>query len=588
MKNNFSHTRRAHLKEYKLIKNTARHLARRFNTTSRWIEVILINTIVNGNVKLQEKASKNEIGESILDDNCLHEDFIPSLIESLSTLGVAHTMTLFEVDTSKYVENDINESTSNQVDDRQFTKAEKLAVEQLIHRTKFFPVMFNSFPPPICYETEPDLQDTEQLLDVLTQFKCYLEKYKNNFLYEPSTSKIPPFDLYPWFNFHFSTNAQVVKVKLIKGLLNLPGQSSLKFFKDEEERKDFLVKEQEMVQIPVEEYVERHLYAPRVMTKIGGIDLELVPTVKDADILLRTKLFALRHFLVDELIRYFSDSTSRAPHESLFEYIKNEFSRSEYSAIVGNNKKYFGIPADKRYSHLDNAIFFKLANVAFLIPFVFENRKVFKYHKALMPLYEFSSDVSGPHLLNFTYFDCVSLLEKKSKIDDIFENLDGVRLREFSLGNRCRQEFLNFFESEVPKIVENISAEVSTKISAGTFNADYSYYTPKNKKNKKLYFTPKQAEVIKILMDRQDRKATVSQLVKELYSSSEAKEILNKMAKAKSAKPKKRNEYKYEWRLEKGILKSNHPVWKIGMIKIGTKKGSEKWYYLDFSFEKIK
>ncbi len=90
----------------------------------------------------------------------------------------------------------------------------------------------------------------------------------------------------------------------------------------------------------------------------------------------------------------------------------------------------------------------------------------------------------------------------------------------------------------------------------------------------------------KAFLDQPDGKITKSQMIKALYPSKKANEILDRVSKSQKTRPKVRNEYRYDWRLEKTIFKkAAHPVWQLGFIKISTKLGAEKSYYLDFGFE---
>ncbi len=594
MKKKYSYTRRATKAEYPLIKNTAKLLANRFETQTNWIEVVLFNTIVSGENLLDYFKGTESLENKVLSDDLIHSCFIPSLISSLSSLGAKKTKSLFGIDSTEFYENRISGDDESNLDDRHLETKEQQSINLLIRQSLAFQGIFELTPPPIFDKDDESLtdpQNTNMLLNFLAGFKAHLFQYKNYFINDSAQNSIPSFEPYPWFDHAFVTRAKVAEIILAKGLLaeknSIP--SDKRFFQNEIERKRYEEKEQREISIPKISYDASQRYEPYVILMKRAVVESFREKVTEPDQQLRDKLFRVRIFLIEEFERYFSDSSSREPIRGLVEYIKNEFSHSEYQAIKRKNSKYFGLDEKVEYSYIDYLTFGRLLFTALELPLAFENNIFTKFYKAAKPIYEFSTDIDGPHRLNFNFFDSYSLIDSHTKIEYIYTALEPMKARRFAIIERISKDLERHFGfrrgstagAETTFLGEN-------DIELGKFSIDFSSYTPANKKIKQLSFNPRQAEVIKVLMDRQDRKATVSQLVKKLYSPAEAKEILNKMAKAKSIKPKVRNKYRYEWRLEKGILKSRHPAWKIGLIKIGKKKGFEKWYYLDFSFEEVR
>jgi hypothetical protein len=230
-------------------------------------------------------------------------------------------------------------------------------------------------------------------------------------------------------------------------------------------------------------------------------------------------------------------------------------------------------------------------DTALELPYAFENRIFSKFYKSAMPIYEFSSDVEGAHMLNFSFFDSYALLGNHAKIENIYLALEALRIRLFALGKRLFNEVNNHFNSKHRAIVSSVVTPTEFKdTNIGEFSHDFSSYQPVNKNIDEIKFTPAQAEVMKILCtafyEKPGGRITKSQLIKELYSSKKASGILDRISKAKKNKPKVRNEYRYDWRLEKSIFKkANHPIWKLGFIKTGIGAGDEKTFFLDFSFE---
>ncbi len=593
MKKDRSFIRRATLAEYPLIKNTARELARRFETQSNWIEVVLFNTILADEDLLNSFKEDKDTSNKIISDDDLDRLFLPSLISALSCLGAKKTKMLFGVSSTEFYENDVSGDDVAKLDDRHLKKEERKAIFDLILDTFNFVGAFKYIPPPIFKldddKKEAELLDANIIVDTLAEFKKHLLKYEDHFLFGDVIHRIPAFDAYPWFDEAFITSAILPEVVLEKGQLAKRGENKIRFFRDENERRK--AEEGELIRLVFKgkDYKPPKSYSPYVWINAGKdlVNQEFINKVKDRDLLLRRKLFNTRLFLIDEFQRFFTGESAIEPYAALIEHIKHEFSASEYMAIAQLNSEYFGFEPGTKYSYPGKALLQILIRTSLTVPFAFENKVAFQFYKAALPIYEFSLDVEGAHLLSFGYFETYSLISSHTKFHGLCDAIKNVKNRRSAIAKRGMVNLDNFFSLGTSRKT-TARPEMPVDFFAGEFSDDYSSYKPANKKIKPLTFTPMQAEVFKILMDRQDRKASVSQLIKELYSPSEAKEKLDKMAKAKGTKTKKRNEYKYEWRLEKGILKSNHPAWKIGMIKIGTKKGSEKWYYLDFSFEETK
>ncbi len=594
MKKNLPGLRRAHKAEYPLIKNTAKELARRFETQSNWIEVVLFNTICSVRDLRDCLKEHKDISNEILSDDDLDRLFYPSLISALSCLGAKKAKMSFGVSSTEFYEDNISGDDVSKLDDRQLNKEEAKTIHNLMQDVLKFAGAFNILPPPILNfdkdKADGELLDANIILDTLDEFKKHLLKHEDHFLFGGARDSIPAFDTYPWFDYAFMTLAKVPMVVFERGQLSERGKNEVRFFRDENERR--MSEEGDLLSLVFkrEEYNPPKNYSPYVWIDVGKdlLNQKFIDSVKDKDILLRKKLFGARLFLLDEFQRFFTEDTVVEPYVAMIEYLKNEFSISEYMAIAGDNSEFFGFKAGTRYTyHVGTSMLQHLLHTSLIIPFAFENKIASQFYKAALPIYEFSQEVEGAHLLSFKYFEAYSLISSHIKFQIICNSLEGFRKRHSAAAKRALVDLDSFFSLK-RSLKTKASPEMPVDSFAGEFSDDYSSYKPANKKIKPLTFTPMQAEVFKILMDRQDRKASVSQLIKELYSPSEAKEKLDKMAKAKGMKTKKRNEYKYEWRLEKGILKSKHPAWKIGMIKIGKKKGSEKWYYLDFSFEKTK
>lgn len=591
MKKNHSFTRRATKAEYPLIKNTAKLLANRFETQSNWIEVALFNTIVSGENLLDHFKETKGLGNEVLSDDLLHQCFIPSLISALSSLGAKKAKNLFGIDSTKFYEAHISGDDQNNLDDRHLERIEEQKINLLIKQSLAFQGVFNSVPPPVIDEDELEPQNVNKLIGLLSEFKKHLIEYQGYFLNESFLNKIPPFEPYPWFDNAFRTRATVSEIVFIKGLLAESGKNENRFFKNENERKKYEEKEQEKIRISVPISKGSPAYESYVLTKLNGIGKELIEKVKEPDLALRRKLFRARLFLVDELEKYFSDGSSREPFQGLVEYIKNEFSTSEYLAILGENPEYFGLGEKIKYSYVDSFIFWRLLDTALELPFAIENKIFSKFYKSAMPIYEFSGDVQGPHLLNFSFFDSYSLLNSHSKIENLYVALEALKVRRFALGKRLYNEVNNYFHSKNRSIASGAASSIGFKETViGKFSSDFSSYSPVNKNLDEIQFTPTQADAMRALyaafLDKPDGKIAKSQLIKAIYPTKKANEILDRILKAQETKPKVRNEYRYDWRLEKSVFKqANHPVWELDFIKISTKQGAEKSFYLDFGFE---
>lgn len=591
MKKKHLFTRRATKAEYPLIKNTAKLLANRFETQSNWIEVALFNTIVSGENLLDYFKGTKGLENQVLSDDLLHQCFIPSLISALSSLGAKKAKNIFGIDSTKFYEAHVSGDDQNNLDDRHLERIEEQKIDLLIKQSLAFQGVFNSVPPPVIDEDELEPQNANKLIGLLAEFKKHLIEYQGYFLNESFLNKIPPFEPYPWFDNAFRTRATVSEIILIKGLLAESGKDKNRFFKNENERKKYEEKEQEKIRISVPIFKSSPIYEPYVLTKINGIDKELIEKVKEPDLALRRKLFLTRLYLIDELEKYFSDGSSREPFQGLVEYIKKEFSTSEYLAVRGENPEYFGLGEKIKYSYVDNFIFWRLLDTALELPFAIENRIFSKFYKSAMPIYEFSGDVEGPHLLNFSFFDSYSLLNSHSKIENLYVALEALKVRRFALGKRLYNEINNYFHSRNRSAAPAVAMSAGLKETViGKFSSDFSSYSPVNKSLDEIQFTPTQADTMRALytafLDKPDGKITKSQLIKAIYPTEKANEILDRVSKARETKPKARNEYRYDWRLEKSVFKQiNHPVWELDFIKISTKPGAEKSFYLDFSFE---
>ena len=126
----------------------------------------------------------------------------------------------------------------------------------------------------------------------------------------------------------------------------------------------------------------------------------------------------------------------------------------------------------------------------------------------------------------------------------------------------------------------------------GIFTEGFREYRPRDKTIEVIRFTARQAEVIKVLYEAHqsaiDGEIKRLTLVDSIYSARKAAEIREKHGQKVIRKDGKESSYKYEWRLEKTVIKESHPAWSLGLVKLGNKIGKDKSYKLDLDFESKK
>lgn len=640
------------VKTLELLKRTATSLATRFETTSQWLEIFLVNSLQTSDILFKDVKPEYQAETSILDDEDLKIYFLPDIVMPLSILGAEKTMELFEVDTSDYVENDFTSSTRVLPLRRNWTKKEARAVEKVIQGNSSFLSLFKSIPPPLPDSLDIDEESLDEetaiLIELLKSYQNHLQNQKDDLIsYSGEGKKI--FEDYAWFEKAFDTRLDVPVVIYRKGLLVDRSKDYFPIaFKNENEKTEFSAKPQEKIKLSLKSsssnkyrtlvYPQNNESASNLadrLTKANPLDSN--ERVKSADIALREKIFAARISTLTFLIEYLEGKNLQEPNRRLAEYIKDEFSRSEFSALRGLNPQYFGFPEDTKYSYALSGTLERLLLTCFQVPSIVENRVFKKYYKNTRPIYDYSSDVDGPHLLDFSYYDALDLINE-DQLEGIVESADQVsnrlfsqqiyiiellnkyfRLKSVALSQSYQEKVDEAVEKSlgqtdvvIPYVHEILNAGKKTKPKTGIFTEDYKEYRPLNNNLPIFHFTDKQAAVIKILHEAFynwiDYRVKRSVLIEKLYGKEKAKEIAQRspstmvrLNKHESKRRRKKNqkpnptekivykyEYRYEWRLEKTLIKEDHPAWVYGLVKSGGKIGNEKTYCLSFDFEKKK
>lgn len=614
--------RRAYHEEKQLLKRTARSLALRFDTPSQWIEEILASTLYWQQSLLdRDKSYLNK--NSILSDSDLISRFQPNLLEPLSIFGAHLTKSIFAVETPDAEENDINESTRNKLADRILSKSELERHAEIRENISLYRIIFETLPPPL-----PEGDEDISLTSLLRQFLGHLKSQKDAMvLYGGKSEKA--FEPFPWFDVAFHTGMPVSRVTYQKGLIGVFPKigAAKKIFKDKSEKKEFESIEQEKVLIapivePSFKFIssvsgtgKNHGYQDRKSFFLG----KPIEEMRDQEVSLRKGLFELRIKTVEFIIHFLEGVLSKEPVEELADYIRDNFSRVQFLAVTGDNPEYFFLSKEqiRQYRHLDRFLFHRLLRVATFLPMINDSRQISQFYKEIGPLFAYSDDVKGPHILNFSYYEAIDLV-KKTRADSIATAFQSVMTVFHSMEIRASQLLRKSFRVDevspidpqtqksinsiaekigdrtdiiIPYLKEILTPRIDSSLPKkyGIFTENYREFHPANRSIEIIKFTKKQAKVIEVLSraleETPDGLVRRLSLVDKIYEDKEAKLIRSKDGKRVKKVDGTESSYPYEWRLEKTVLKESHPAWKLGLVGMGDKIGNDKTYRLNLAFD---
>jgi hypothetical protein len=628
-------TRRANEDEKPIIHRTAQSLASRFNTTARWIEEILTATI-----RLHDKdlalteLERYKKQDSIISDNDLISFFSPSVFEMLSILGWKKTFSIFKINPDQYEEVNLRVSSDKNYFVRALTNDEELNLALIRKREQLFSVFFSEVPPPILLGEEASIED-ETISDILRLFREHLLSQEESYI-GGSIDEREPFEHYPWFEIVFKTGVRVPRIIFEKGLLKIKSMvRPTEYFKNEEERKSFEENETQPIIVSLPKIVRSGKYQSQIRMivsseqdkaksiKSSAIEFDKLVTsqvVVDEEKILRRKLFKLRIQTIDYILNYLDGLPSREPVDALSEYIQDNFSKADFQALMGQNPKHFNLPEHFEYTFADQLLPYSLIRAAIILPKINDSRAFHKLYQDMSDIFDYSKDVEGSHLLNFTYCDMLDQFSPSKveqicgRIEDIFEQLSAVEKRQSEIFSRAfmlrtasstgllekskldtiSTQLADRIDVVIPYLKEILQPDIKEKPKnrVGIFTEGFREYHPRDKSLGIIRFTDLQAKVIQALYEAHESAINGElkrlTLVERIYPAREAAEIRAKHGQKVIKKDGSESSYKYEWRLEKTIIKENHPAWRLGLVRLGRKIGSDKSYRLDLEFESKK
>lgn len=621
-------------KEAKLLKRTAYLLASRYDTEMEWIFRLLRGTLFRAEslaeITTNKGIKKYDHEESVLNDADLYSQFMPSIFEFLALLGARRAKSILGVIDAEPDDKDRkyfkkgSERKASEIDEEPLTAKEAKALQAVTQNRFLIDTLFNVIPPPII-DTELDDEEDQDRdhHSLLTEFRDHLISQKDEMI-NGSGKALRPFEPYPWFDKAFATGVDVETVVLSKGLLaprSSSGTRTERFIKTEKERLECLANEQLDIVLDFKEEVPRGFRSSitdrsSVINKRKPKALSVDNEVKKAEIRLREKLFALRIELIDFIRHYLEGTTGKEPVEALTERMSDLFSREEAQAIIGKKEKYFGLPAGTNYRHLDALTFQRLLRTATFLPII-ETSHLKRLMKDTKTIFDYSLDIEGPHHLSFSYAELLHLI-KPAEVEQILPTLSIVVQRFGEMEKRAYSSFLKVMRIEksvlladpvkieidsfakkiadrtdvvIPYLKEilNPNIEEKPRNRVGIFTEGFREYHPINKSLGVIRFTALQAKVVEALYEAHEsviggeiKRLT---LVDKIYPVDEAAAIRARHGKKVTRADGTQSPYKYEWRLEKTIIKDTHPAWRLGLVKLGNKIGDDKSYRLDLEFE---
>lgn len=627
--------RRSYKEEKPLIKRTAKALALRYNTESPWIEKILNNTLSRSKSLLELTTAygkkRYESEDEVLSDADLYSQFMPSLLELLAVLGASRTRGLLKlkVEDAHQVEYSIiTGKDRKQAYDDPLSEDEAEILKTISLNRFLIDIFFNIIPPPI-NEVEAEEDEDEENHDqdhasLLADFKAHLISQKAEIL-NGSGKAYSPFHSYPWFDKAFATGANVEAIILSKGILtpqsSISGTRTDRYIKNETEREEFSLKDQSIIVLNQDDSIPAK-FSSSIILK-GSIEEKKNlkkylsdPELKKQEINLRDKLFKLRIEAIDFITEYLAGTLTKEPVEAIAERMSDLFSRDEVQAVLGRNPKYFNLPQGTEYKHRDEFIFHRILRTATFLPAI-ETTYLRKLIRDSKPIFDYSLDIEGAHELSFSYIELMHLIQP-AQLEQLIPTLEFVVQRFSALEKRAYASFLKAMrldrsiksndpiKAEVDLFAKKIadrtdvvipylkdilepSLDDHPKRKTGLFTEGFREYHPVNKKIGVIRFTSQQSKVMQALYEAHDSAINGEikrlTLVDKIYSAEEATAIRAKHGKQVKKKDGSLSKFKYEWRLEKTLLKENHPAWKLGLVKLGEKIGDDKSYKLDLYFE---
>ncbi len=632
--------RRAYEGEKPLLKRTAKALATRYDTDSPWIEKILNNTLFRSKSLLDLTTAYGkklyETDDDVLSDNHLYSQFMPSVLELLAVLGATRTKKLLNLKIEEILQTEYTVTGKERIDayDEPLTKNEMEALKTVSLNRFLIDIFFNIIPPPInrteAKDNEEDESDDEEEThdqdhaSLLADFKAHLIIQKEEII-KGSGRAYAPFTPYPWFDKAFATGANVETIVLCKGMLvrqsTTKGTRTDRFIKNEKERAEFSSKDQSAIAIIQDNSIPLKFESSLNLKASIQEKKDLKKYLSDSDskkqeLNIREKLFKLRIEAIDLITEYLAGTLTKEPVDAIAERMSDLFSRDEAQAILGRNPKYFNLPDDTEYKHRDESIFHRILRTATFLPAI-ETTYIRKLIRDSKPIFDYSLDIQGAHEFSFSYIELMNLVQF-AQLEQLIPTLELVVQRFSALEKRAYASFLKALrldrsmrlsdpvKSELDIFAKKIadrtdvvipylkdilepSLNKQTKRKVGLFTEGFREYHPVNKKIGVIRFTSQQSKVIEALYEAHELaiKGEVKRLtlVDKIYSVEEANDIRLRHGKHVTKKDGSLSRFKYEWRLEKTILKEDHPAWKLGLVKLGEKIGDDKSYKLDLYFE---
>lgn len=632
--------RRAYKDEKPLLKRTAKALATRYDTDSPWIEKILNNTLFRSKSLLELTTpygkKRYEFKDDVLTDTDLYSQFMPSVLELLAVLGATRTKRLLNLKVEEVLQTEYTVTGEERSDayDEPLTKNEAEALQTISLNRFLIDIFFNIIPPPInsveAKDEELDDSDNEEEnhdqdhASLLADFKAHLVAQKEEII-KGSGKAYAPFAPYPWFDKAFATGVNIERIVLFKGMLvpqsTIKGTRTDRYLKNEKERAEFSLKDQSHIVVSQGDLMPTK-FEPSLFLK-GSIEQKkhlkkylTDPEVQKQEASLREKLFRLRLEAVDTITEYLAGTLMKEPVEAIAERMSDLFSRDEAQAILGRNPKYFNLPDGTEYKHRDEFIFHRILRTATFLPAI-ETTYIRKLVRDSKPIFDYSLDIQGAHEFSFSYIELMHLIQP-AQLEQLIPTLELVVQRFSALEKRAYASFLKALRLDRSmRLSDPVKAELDlfakkiadrtdvvipylkdilepslndqSKRKTGLFTEGFREYHPVNKKIGVIRFTSQQSKVMQALYEAHDSaiKGEIKRLtlVDKIYSAEEANSIRLKHGKHVTKKDGSFSKFKYEWRLEKTILKENHPAWKLGLVKLGDKIGEDKSYKLDLYFE---
>lgn len=632
--------RRAYKDEKPLLKRTAKALATRYDTDSPWIEKILNNTLFRSKSLLELTNAygkkRYESKDEVLSDTDLYSQFMPSVLELLAVLGATRTKRLLNLKVEEVLQTEYTVTGEERTDsyDEPLTKNETEALQTISLNRFLIDIFFNIIPPPINSvepkdEEEDDSGDEERNHDqdhssLLADFKAHLVAQKEEII-KGSGKAYVPFAPYPWFDKAFDTGVKIERIVLFKGMLvpksTIKGTRTDRYLKNEKERAEFSLKNQSNIVVNHGDLMptkfESSVYLRGSLEQIRQLKNYLTdPEVQKQEVSLREKLFRLRIEAVDMITEYLAGTLMKEPVDAIAERMSDLLSRDEAQAILGRNPKYFNLPDGTEYKHRDEFIFHRILRTATFLPAI-ETTYIRKLVRDSKPIFDYSLDIQGAHEFSFSYIELMHLIQP-AQLEQLIPTLELVVQRFSALEKRAYASFLKALRLDRSmRLSDPVQAELDlfakkiadrtdvvipylkdilepslndqSKRKTGLFTEGFREFHPVNKKIGVIRFTSQQSKVMQALYEAHGSaiKGEIKRLtlVDKIYSAEEANSIRLKHGKHVTKKDGSFSKFKYEWRLEKTILKENHPAWKLGLVKLGDKIGEDKSYKLDLYFE---